>query len=101
MLPQPIDELEKRIWTSQRFNEPAVANLKRLLIPALLTGVLLISAAAISLDLSGYLDSNITCPDIMRAPKAGCRTNLGQSLSLLWGMVAGLIGLIWLRHQDS
>jgi hypothetical protein len=74
--------------------------MKRLLIPALLTGVLLISAAAISLDLSGYLDSQITCGGLM-ATKAGCRTNLGQSLSLLWGMVAALIGLIWLRHQDS
>jgi hypothetical protein len=75
--------------------------MNRLLLPTLLTGALLILAVALSLDLSGHLDSNITCPDIMRAPKSGCTTNLGGSLSLLWGMVAGLIGLIWLRHQDS
>jgi hypothetical protein len=74
--------------------------MKKLLLPALLTCALLILAAALSLDLSGHLDSNITCGDLL-ATKAGCRTNLGQFLSLVWGMVAALIGLIWLRHQDS
>jgi hypothetical protein len=28
-------------------------------------------------------------------------TNLGRSLSVVWGFSAGLIALIWLRFRDS
>jgi hypothetical protein len=73
--------------------------MKKHLIPALLTGVLLIIAVTITLDLSGVLDSQIICGELVGG-RAGCRTNWGQFLSLLWGIVAGLIGLIWLRFQD-
>jgi hypothetical protein len=73
--------------------------MKSFLIPTLLTAVLLIVAVTISLDLSGYLDSRIACGE-SAGGRAGCTSHLGQSLSVLWGMVVGLIGLIWLRFRD-
>jgi hypothetical protein len=73
--------------------------MKSFLIPTLLTVALLIVAVTISLDLSGYLDSRITCGEQVGG-RAGCVNNLGQSLSVLWGIVAALIGLIWLRFRD-
>jgi len=75
--------------------------MKRLLVPTLLTVVLLIAAVTISLDLSGHVDTHISCGDFVRSRGGGCRTNWGQFLSLLWGLVAGTIGSIWLRFQDS
>jgi len=73
--------------------------MKSFLIPTLLTVALLIVAVTISLDLSGYLDSRITCGEQVGG-RAGCVNNLGQSLSVLWGFVVALIGLIWLRFRD-
>ena len=71
----------------------------RLLIPVLLTGLLLSLAVTLSFYLSWHLDSQIWCGEFVRV-RGGCATNLGQSLSLLWGIVAGLIGLIWIRFQN-
>jgi hypothetical protein len=72
----------------------------RFLIPALLTGMLLILAVTVSFYLSWHLDSHIWCGESVRV-RGGCGTNLGQSLSLLWGTIAGLIGLIWIRFQNG
>ena len=66
----------------------------------LLTAALLIVALTVSLDLSGHLDSRIACGESVGG-RAGCTTNLGQSLSVVWGFAAGLIALIWLRFRDS
>jgi hypothetical protein len=71
----------------------------RFLIPALLTGMLLILAVTASFYLSWHLDSQISCGEFVRV-RGGCSTKLGQSLSLLWGTIAGLIGLIWIRFQN-
>jgi hypothetical protein len=71
----------------------------RFLIPAVLTGALLTLAVTASFYLSWHLDSQISCGDFVRV-RGGCRTNLGQSLSLLWGTIAALIGLIWIRFRD-
>jgi hypothetical protein len=71
----------------------------RFLIPALLTGMLLISAVTVSFYLSSHLDSQIWRGESVRV-RGGCGTNLGQSLSLLWGIIAGLIGLIWVRFKN-
>ncbi len=76
-----------------------VAEMNKFLVPTLLTAALLIVALTISLDLSGYLDSRITCGEQVGG-RAGCMNNLGQSLSVLWGFVAGAIGVIWLRFRD-
>jgi hypothetical protein len=64
-----------------------VINVKKYLISALLTSVLLILGLGISMELSPLLDSHI-CDGV-------CRTSWGQYMSLLWGIVVGLIGLIW------
>jgi hypothetical protein len=61
--------------------------MKKYLIPALVTSVLLIMAVGISMELSTLLDSHV-CDGV-------CRTSWGQYMSLLWGIVTGLIGLIW------
>ena len=74
--------------------------MKRFLVPILLTAALLIVALTISLDLSGHLDSRIACRESVGA-RAGCTTDLGQSLSVVWGFAAALIALIWLRFRDS
>jgi len=73
--------------------------MKSFLIPSLLTAALLIVAVTISLDMSGYLDSRITCGGIVGS-RVGCVNNLGIALSILWGFVAGAIGVIWLRFRD-
>ena len=86
--------------SSRSSRNEAVAMMKRFLVPTLLTAALLIVALTISLDLSGHLDSRITCWEIVGG-RAGCMTNLGQSLSVVWGFAAGLIALIWLRFRDS
>jgi len=72
----------------------------RFLIPALLTGMLLILAVTVSFYLSWHLDSQISCGEFVRV-RGGCSTNLGQWLSLLWGTIAGLIALIWIRFQNE
>jgi hypothetical protein len=87
------------MMAARLLNQPVVI-MNRLLLPTLLTGALLILAVTLSVDLSGHLDSHIACADFMRAPKSGCKTNLGSTLSLVWGFIAGLIGLIWLRYED-
>jgi hypothetical protein len=61
--------------------------MKKYLIPALVTSVLLIMAVGISMELSTLLDSHVC--------DGACRTSWGQYMSLLWGIVTGLIGLIW------
>jgi hypothetical protein len=64
-----------------------VINVKKYLIPALVTSVLLILGLGISMELSTLLDSHIC--------DGACRIGWGQYMSLLWGIVIGLIGLIW------
>jgi hypothetical protein len=64
-----------------------VINMKKYLIPALLTSVLLILAVGISMELSTLLDSHVC--------DGACRTGWGQYMSLLWAIFTGLIGLIW------
>lgn len=75
--------------------------MKRVLVPMLLTAVLLIAAVTISLDLSGHVDTHISCDNFIRSRSGGCHTNWGQFLAMLWGLVAAIIGTIWLRYQDS
>jgi hypothetical protein len=55
--------------------------MKKYLIPALVTSVLLIMAVGISMELSTLLDSHV-CDGV-------CRTSWGQYMSLLWGIVTG------------
>jgi hypothetical protein len=61
--------------------------MKKYLIPALVTSVLLILAIGISIELRTLLDTHIC--------DGACRTGWGQYMSLLWGIFAGLIALIW------
>ena len=61
--------------------------MKKYLIPALVTSVLLILAVGISMELSTLLDAHVC--------DGACRTGWGQYMSLLWAIVTGLIGLIW------
>jgi hypothetical protein len=96
---QPLGPLSKVVYALiLSLGIPMVVKM-RFLIPALLTGMLLILAVTVSFYLSWHLDSQISCGEFVRV-RGGCSTNWGLSLSLLWGTVAGLIGLIWIHFQN-
>jgi hypothetical protein len=61
--------------------------MKKYLIPALITSLLLILAVGISMQLGTLLDSHVC--------GGACSTSWAQYMSLLWGIVIGLIALFW------
>jgi hypothetical protein len=90
----------EKAFTLRLGSQPAAGvEMKRFLVPVLLTGLLLILAVTISFILTGQLGTQITCGDFNRV-RGGCTTNWGQSLSFLWGIVAGSIGLIWVHFRN-